>query len=118
MLYASSTLSLACLEVLVHVKEPRLPVDYGWVRIELPARLLGKAGRGCEPADEDWCRQFGSDWIAAAPQPAVEVPSVIIPTESNILLNPLHPEFAKLAFSDPAPFRFDPRLLKLGPVPL
>ena len=36
MLYASSTLSLACLEILVHVKEPRLPTDYAWVRIEVP----------------------------------------------------------------------------------
>lgn len=42
MLYASSTLSLACLEILVHIKEPRFPFDYRWVRIEIPAGLMDR----------------------------------------------------------------------------
>jgi len=42
-LYASTTLSLACLEILVHIKEPRLPVDYAWVSDETPVFVTTRA---------------------------------------------------------------------------
>jgi len=42
MLDASSTLSLACLEILVHVKKPRFPFDYRLVKIEIPAGLMDR----------------------------------------------------------------------------
>jgi RES domain-containing protein len=61
-------------------------------------------------------RQRGSDWVLAGRRPAIKTPSVIIPTEKNFLINPEHPAFRDLSFSEPEPFRFDPRLLKLGPV--
>jgi RES domain-containing protein len=35
---------------------------------------------------------------------------VIIPGEHNVLINPLHPDFARLEPTEPVPFRFDPRL--------
>jgi RES domain-containing protein len=118
MLYASGTLSLACLEVLVHIKEPRLPADYGWVRIEIPSGLVEEASTAINGDDENLCRRFGSEWIGAARKPAIEVPSVIVPNEKNVLLNPLHADFGALSFSSVEPFRFDPRLLKLGPSPV
>ena len=40
------------------------------------------------------------------------VPSVLIPGESNYLINPGHPNFGKLRIGAPEPFEFDPRLLK------
>lgn len=43
--YASSTLSLSCLEILVHIREPRLPADYVWVQIDIPAELIGNHWR-------------------------------------------------------------------------
>ena len=118
MLYASSSLSLACLEILVHIREPRLPADCSWVRIAIPGGLLAQAPHDLDAADEDACREFGSEWVASASGPAVAVPSVIVPTEKNVLLNPLHKDFPRLTFSKPEAFRFDPRLLKTGPRPL
>jgi RES domain-containing protein len=118
MLYASGSLSLACLEILVHIREARLPADCTWVRIAIPDGLVEQAPNDFDAADEDTCREFGSTWIASARQPVVEVPSVIVPTEKNLLLNPLHQNFGSLSFSEPAAFRFDPRLLKTGPRPL
>ena len=117
MLYCSSTLSLACLEVLVHIKEPRLPLDYAWVRIEVPDHLMDAP---LEPGNlnESECSELGSRWAKSRTMPAVPVASVIIPTEHNLLLNPQHPEFKVVMFSGPTPFRFDPRLIKLGPVAL
>src|SRR6185369_12006158 len=118
MLYASSSLSLACLEILVHIREPRLPADCSWVRISVPNGLMEQAPDELDAADEDACREFGSAWVASAKRPAVEVPSVIVPVERNLLLNPLHKDFAALSFSTPESFAFDPRLLKVGPRPV
>jgi RES domain-containing protein len=118
MLYASSTLSLACLEILVHIKEPRLPADYGWVRIEIPAGLIDKPFPAPDTADEDLRRHLGSTWIRAGRRPVTKTPSAIIPAEKNFLINPKHLAFRDLSFSEPEPFRFDPRLLKLGPRPM
>jgi RES domain-containing protein len=116
--YASSTLSLSCLEILVHIKEPRLPADYVWVRIDIPAELLSEPLAPSEPADEFQCRLMGTEWARHQRSAAVEVPSVIIPIENNVLLNPAHPQFPEIAVSQPVRFRFDPRLLKLGPASL
>ena len=118
MLYASNTLSLACLEILVHIKEPRFPFDYAWVRIEIPAGLIDRPFRLPGSAGEDLRRQLGSEWIRAGRRPVIKTPSVIIPAEKNFLINPEHPAFRDLSFSKPEPFRFDPRLLKLGPMPV
>jgi len=49
-------------------------------------------------------------WIHSGGQLAGVVPSIVIPEEFNILLNPNHNAFRDLAWSDPRPFRFDPRL--------
>ena len=38
------------------------------------------------------------------------VPSVIL-GEPNYLLNPAHPDFQRISFAEPVPFRFDVRLI-------
>jgi RES domain-containing protein len=117
-LYASSTLSLACLEILVHIREARVPVDYAWVRIEIPEALMGPRLDPGDPADEARCRLLGSEWARNRLSAAVEAPSVIIPTEYNLLLHPGHPRFMEIGFSEPVRFRFDSKLLRLGPAPV
>jgi RES domain-containing protein len=42
----------------------------------------------------------------------LEVPSAVIPRESNYLLNPAHPQFGRIRVAGRAPFSFDPRLLR------
>jgi RES domain-containing protein len=39
-----------------------------------------------------------------------QVPSVVVPTENNYLLNPNHPDFAGMRIGTPMPFPFDERL--------
>jgi RES domain-containing protein len=48
-------------------------------------------------------------------QLAIRVPSVIIPEEFNILLNPHHVAYESVIWSEPRPFRFDPRLFAAEP---
>ncbi len=43
----------------------------------------------------------------------LRVPSVIIDTEFNYLVNPAHPDFVKIDIADPVPFSLDVRLLRI-----
>ena len=113
MLYAAEHLSLACLEVLVHLDRGQLPRDYVWAKTELmdsPELLIPTA-----PSSVGDCQAVGAAWIAGGKQLAIRVPSVVIQEEFNVLLNPNHPVYAALVWSTPRPFYFDPRLFAAEP---
>jgi RES domain-containing protein len=113
MLYAAENLSLACIEILVHLDKGQLPRDYVWSRTELvetPGFLRFKSLNHITS-----CQAAGHKWVRVAGQLAVQVPSVVIPEESNILLNPEHSGYNDLVWSEPRPFRFDPRLFIAEP---
>lgn len=116
MLYTSEHLSLACLEVLVHVDKGQLPRDYVWSKAELPGmpEMMGAGNMQSISA----CQAVGGDWIRDAKQLAVRVPSVVIPEEFNVLVNPNHNAYDALVWSEPRPFRFDPRLFVAEPYTL
>ena len=40
----------------------------------------------------------------------LSVPSAVIPRERDYILNPTHPDFARIRFASPEPFYFDDRL--------
>lgn len=115
--YASSSKSLAALENLVHLNPPVIfryvafPVtfDPGWVEV-FPSKNL-PAGWRLEPPSPA-TQQIGDRWVNTARSAVLAVPSVIIPGESNFLLNPAHPNFKKIVIGRPEPFAFDARLLK------
>ena len=108
MLYAAQHLSLACIEVLVHLDKSQLPRDYVWSTTELPntpgTLPFGNLNHIAS------CQAAGHSWVAAGNQLAIRVPSMVIPEEANVLLNPNHTGYHDLAWSEPRPFRFDPRL--------
>jgi RES domain-containing protein len=49
--------------------------------------------------------------VRASRSAVLAVPSVIVPGEPNLLLNPAHADFKSIAIGKPEPFSFDPRLL-------
>jgi RES domain-containing protein len=53
---------------------------------------------------------FGKAWVEEARSAVLSVPSSIVPTERCFVLNPAHPDFAKIEFRESSRFRFDPRL--------
>ena len=57
-------------------------------------------------------QQIGKQWVSEDHSVALSVPSSVIPGERNFILNPAHPEFEQIIFTQPVPFRFDPRLKK------
>jgi len=58
------------------------------------------------PASTD----IGDAWFDARVSVAVRVPSVAICGETNVLLNPEHPNFEQVVIGPPEPFLFDARL--------
>jgi len=67
-------------------------------------------GWDAEPATEA-SRAIGAAWISVASAPLLKIPSMIIPKEHNYLLNPEHPDAAKIKIGEARPFRLDPRLV-------
>ena len=112
--YASSTLSLAALESLVHLNPPVLfkyvafPLEFAEALITSPRSL--PAEWALEPPGPA-SKAIGDAWVQAGQSAVLAVPTVIIPAETNYLLNPLHHEFKKISIGKPQPFAFDPRLL-------
>ena len=51
------------------------------------------------------CQAAGAAWIQSGRQLAVQVPSLVIPVEPNVLLNTTHPTYRTLERSEPQPFR-------------
>ncbi len=110
MLYCSGALSLACLEVLVHLGPDQIPPDYVYSSAELNVPAETAEFRG-DVTDEDATRRLGHTWASSRRSLALLVPSAIIPMEFNVLLNPVHPSYTDVSWSAPEPFRFDQRLL-------
>jgi RES domain-containing protein len=56
--------------------------------------------------------RYGSTRLHRARTAVLEVPSAIVPSEKNDLLNPRRPEFRRIGIGRPMPFVFDPRMWK------
>ncbi len=113
MLYAASSVSLACLEVLVHVMPDQIPPAYVYSSAKLTRRPQVADFRG-EVEDEVSTRRYGQWWANERRDVAILVPSVVVPSERNILLNPTHSDFDQIVWDAPKVFGFDKRLLRTG----
>ena len=92
MLYASTALSLACLELLVHVSPDQIPLDFVYTTAVIPMDPAPHDFHGTL-RDAESTRRYGQSWATSLTSLAIYVPSVIIPAESNVLLNPVHDAF-------------------------
>ena len=115
--YASSTLSLALLEILVHIDATGPMPAMSAIPIEVPADAIyseefSKLNQvtGGLPWSLGQTRSWGDDWNQSRKAIAMQVPSAIVPLESNYLLNPSHPSFQDLKIGDPHRFELDARL--------
>jgi RES domain-containing protein len=116
--YASSDPALAVLEVLVHVKDTNLLSSYSLVSGSIPDGLVKDVDRSLLP--KEWrsspvpatVQAVGDDWIRSASSLALRVPSVLVPSGSNLLINPAHPDFARVTVESIEPYRFDSRLIR------
>jgi RES domain-containing protein len=118
MLYTASTRSLAILEILVHFEaEDLLREHFVVFELSIPDACLLQLDTALpddwmEPPVTASTRAIGEQWISSRASAALAVPSVIVPSELNYLINPGHPDFRKIKIGQAEPLGIDPRLLK------
>ncbi len=116
MVYCSEHLSLAVLELLVHLSAWDLPDDMTAHAIELADEVVRPLDERSLAAVErsGWSRavtrSLGDRWLDEKRSLALAVPSAVLPRELNILIDPEHPDAQRLSVSHSEPFAFDPRL--------
>ena len=115
MLYTSQSLSLAALEVIVNLSGEKIHNNLYCVELECPEELSVKTA---DKLPKEWSAypytkgttDIGKAFIQSS-ELCLKVPSAIIPSEFNYLLNPQHDDFMKVRFLDARPFILDKRLL-------
>ncbi len=100
MLYASEHCSLALLEHLVHASKHLLPKDVYLLKFFIPDEIeISSIERNSLPKNwkqypaPETLAYLGTKWCKNEETAGLKVPSVIVPDERNILLNPLHSQF-------------------------
>ncbi len=119
--YTAQSLSLAQLELLVHLEaEAVLWGHWRYFAVDVAPRTI----MACESwidLPPDWAawpapaatQAIGDRWIAESVSVALSVPSAVTPGEYNLLLNQAHPEYAAAVLvAAPESLRLDQRLIK------
>ncbi len=118
-LYTASSLSLATLELFVHLNSEALLAAYSFASITIGEGAVERVEESAElptnwevfPPPED-TQRIGDEWVASETRLVLSVPSAVLPVERNYLINVGHPDFRKLALSRPEPFVIDNRLIQ------
>ena len=117
--YASSSISLAILEILVNLQDEQILSSYMLIPFHFDDSLIESLDVKGLP--EDWAslpsslsaKSFGDDWVQSKTSLILEVPSAVVPSENNYLINPSHPDFDQITYGDPIPLPLDERLIDL-----
>ena len=116
--YTSQSAALAALELLVHLGRASILAAYVLIPCvfddaivsRLHRRRLPKTWRSYPAAPE--LQLIGDEWARSGGSAVLEVPSAVVETDLNYLLNPHHRDFHTIRVMNPQPFEFDLRLLK------
>lgn len=119
-LYCAPSRALASLETVVHLASGSLPLNRFLVRIDVPDSVwkaretitdkTAPVGWDALPAGKV-SLDFGDGWLASRRSALLEVPSVIVPEEGNILVNPLHADAKAITAAIVRKWVYDARLI-------
>ena len=116
-IYTAATASLACLENVVHRGAEGLQAPFKLMRLVIPERVLLEEVTA-ERLPAGWqqvtsypqCQAIGGAWYQLRRSAVLKVPSAIIITEANYLINTSHPDFSQIELLGTEDFVFDPRI--------
>lgn len=117
--YAASSIALACLETIVHVHASGLPLNRFLVRIDVPDELWARRRiLNAQTLPVGWSAipqgrvslDVGDGWLQDQSAALLAVPSVIVPEEFNLLVNPRHASAMHLRAVKTRPWFYDQRL--------
>lgn len=114
--YCATSIALAILETVHSLRSGGLPFNRYLVRIDVPDSVWD-ARSVLDPLPAGWdaiptgitARTAGDAWIASARTPLLLVPSVIVPDEYNVLINPQHADVAAITATTLKRWIYDPR---------
>jgi RES domain-containing protein len=115
--YVSSTMALAVLELFVHLdRRSRTTLRLASIPVRIPDELVADRpalppGWRAEPPPKA-TKDLGTAWLRAGSSCALRIPSAIVPVEDNLMLDPDHPDFQTIEIGTPQPYSLDPRLWK------
>ncbi len=119
--YAGASRALCQLEKRVHCNGVQ-PRNQALLRLDLPDAAVLLDIRALEnlpvdwPDEEPWTQDAGVRWRASGASLGLWLPSVVEPGESNLMLNPDHPQFASIVVTvERKPFQFDDRMFNPSP---
>ncbi len=117
--YVSGSIALSVLETVVHLNATSLPLNRVLVEISVPdsiwkKRLIlshKKLGVGWDVLPEGRVSlEAGAQWAKRLKSVLIQVPSVIVPEEFNVLINPLHIDAKRIRAKKVRIWRYDHRL--------
>ncbi|HWW72571.1 MAG TPA: RES family NAD+ phosphorylase [Duganella sp.] len=114
--YCAANIALATLETVHYLSGGGLPYNRYLVRIDIPDAVWA-ARHVLDPLPGGWdaipggmsARAAGDAWIASGATALLQVPSVIVPEEYNILINPQHSDAAMIVATTLRRWIYDPR---------
>ncbi|GAB5101346.1 RES family NAD+ phosphorylase [Caballeronia sp. HLA56] len=120
LVYTAQTQSLALLEMLV--QDSPLRARYVMIPARIAENLIERVDLATLPTD--WreldargdLQQIGALWAQKRTSAVLAVPSAVVPAESNYLINPSHPDFARIEIGTHDEWETDQRLLRRGAI--
>ena len=116
MAYLAEHLSLAMIEYFVHIEASDPPKDLVVVAADIPDNV-SRVVLTPQALPPNWRQipappslaMIGDSFVAERKSAILVLPSALVPSESNWLVNPLHPEFAEIQVQPAEPFHYDAR---------
>jgi RES domain-containing protein len=115
-LYTAESRSLAVLEYTVNVNIDDIPRALSFVALQVPDSSIDIYNEAELPGD--WkatpapasTRDFGTNWLQAAKNLVMKVPSTVVREEWNVIINPLHPGIKDCKIISVNDFVYDVRI--------
>ncbi len=117
--YTATSVSLACLETVVHLNADDLPLNRFLVHIAVPGAVWSaRQALSAAELPVGWSAipegkvslDIGDAWLKSASSALLALPSAIVPEEVNVLINPAHPAAASITATKTRPWFYDGRL--------
>ncbi len=117
MVYCATSPALAAMEFFVHLDPSVAPKDLVMVEVEVPDGMELEVVR-VEDLPEGWrgmveeTAAMGMAWVRSGRTVGLRVPSAVVRGDWNVLLNPEHAEFGRVAVVASVAFWYDERMFR------
>lgn len=116
--YTTASLALAFVEIIPGLRKNLIPKGFVSLLISIDEEVTQKELTVEDfPADwrlekaRTWFIKEGDQWLEERKELLLIVPSIIVPEEKNVLINPHHSEIEKVEIKTSKPFIVDPRFI-------